>query len=277
MPELLSPRTFIVVALCLGAVVFALYNRALEFQFVLDDRRFTGDPRIQSPGYAWDYFAKYVWSQFTGGPASFYRPLFILWLRINFILSAESPWGWHLLSITKHVAVTALLGLLALRLLRDRVAALVAATLFALHPAQTESVAWVTVPDPLMSMGVLGAVLLYLKWIVGRPSSQAHERKSRKATRTKKATQPRAVWIIASAAAYFAALLAKETAIVLPALIFALVLLMLRGEKGDSDFGRRLVLAFRQTILFLCVTVLYLLMRLNAFGGKLGSLTQHLS
>ena len=81
----------------------------------------------------------------------------------------ESPWGWHLLSITKHLAVTALLGLLALRLLRDRVAALVAATLFALHPAQTESVAWVTVPDPLMSMGILGAVLLYLKWIVGRP------------------------------------------------------------------------------------------------------------
>lgn len=276
-PELLSPRTFFVVALCLGAVVFAVYNRALEFQFVLDDHRFTGDPRIQSPGYVWDYFAKYVWSQFTGGPPSFYRPLFILWLRINFILSAVSPWGWHLLSITKHVAVTVLLGLLALRLLRDRVAALVAATLFALHPAQTESVAWVTVPDPLMSMGVLGAVLLYLKWVVGLPGSQAHERKSRKATRTKKPTQPRAVWIIASAAVCFAALLAKETAIVLPALIFALALRMPRGENGDSDFGRRLVLAFRQTIPFLCVTVLYLLMRLNAFGGKLGSLTQHLS
>jgi hypothetical protein len=70
-----------------------------------------------------------------------------------------------------------------------------------------------------MSMGVLGAVLLYLKWVVGLPGSQAHERKSRKATRTKKATQLRAVWIIASATAYFAALLAKETAIVLPALI----------------------------------------------------------
>jgi fumarate reductase subunit D len=128
-----------------------------------------------------------------------------------------------------------------------------------------------------MSMGVLGAVLLYLKWVVGIPGSQAHERKSRKATRTKKATQPRAVWIIASAAAYLAALLAKETAIVLPALIFALALLMPRGENGDSDFGRRLVLAFRQTIPFLCVTVLYLLMRFNALGGKLGSLTQHLS
>jgi protein O-mannosyl-transferase len=275
-PELLSPRTFFVAALCLGAVVFAVYSPALKFQFILDDHRFTSDPRIQSPDHVWDYFANYVWAQFIGGPPSFYRPLFILWLRINFILSTVSPWGWHLLSITKHVAVAVLLGLLVLRLLRDRVAALVAATLFALHPAQTESVAWVTVPDPLMSAGVLGAVLLYLKWAVGLPGSKTHKRKSRQTARPTKATQPRAFWLIASAAGCFAALLAKETAIVLPALIFALALLMPRGENGDTNFGGRLALALRQTIPFFCVTAFYLLMRLNAFGGKLGSQTQHL-
>src|SRR3984957_5990146 len=109
-PELLSPRTSFVGALCLSAVVFAVYSPALEFQFVLDDHRFTADPRIQSPRHVWDYFATYVWAQSIGGPPSFYRPLFILWLRINFILSTMSPWGWHLLSITKHVAVAALLG-----------------------------------------------------------------------------------------------------------------------------------------------------------------------
>ena len=89
-PELLSPRTFFVVALCLGAVVFAVYNRALEFQFVLDDHRFTGDPRIQSPGYVWDYFAKYVWSQFTGGPPSFYRLLAVVFAVL--VISQEKQW-----------------------------------------------------------------------------------------------------------------------------------------------------------------------------------------
>ena len=276
MPESLSPRTFLVVAFCLGAVVFAVYSPALQFQFVLDDHRFTSDPRIQFPDHVWDYFANYVWAQFTGGPPSFYRPLFILWLRINFILSAASPWGWHLLSITKHVAVAVLLGLLVLRLLHDRVSALVAATLFALHPAQTESVAWVTVPDPLMSVGVLSAVLLYLKSVVALSGSRTHERKSRKAARTKKATQLRAFCLIASAAVCFAALLAKETAIVLPALVFSMALLMPRGEDGDTDFGVRLALALRQIIPFLCVTTFYLLMRLHALGGRLGSQTQHL-
>src|ERR1700691_5164379 len=231
-PELLTPLTFFVVALCLGAVVLAVYSRALKFQFVLDDHRFTGDPRIQSPDHVCDYFANYVWAQYTGGPPSFYRPLFILWLRINFILSALSPWGWHLLSITKHLVVAVLLGLLVLRLLRDRIAALIAATLFALHPAQTESVAWVTVPDPLMSVGILGAVLLYLKWVVVLPGGQTHERKSRKTVRTTKAPQPQASWLIASAAVCFAALLAKETAIVLPALIFVLALLTPQAENA---------------------------------------------
>ena len=191
-PDLISLRTFFAVALCLAAVVFAVYSPSLKFQFVLDDHRFTGDPRIQFPDHVWDYFANYVWAQFTGGPPSFYRPLFLVWLRINFILSAMSPWGWHALSIAKHLAVAVLLGLLVLRLLRDRVAALIAASLFALHPAQTESVAWVTVPDPLMSAAILGALLLYLRWIVVVPEPQGHERKSRKTARTKKAAQPQA-------------------------------------------------------------------------------------
>jgi len=211
-PQLLSVRTFLVLALCLGAVGFAVYSPSLNFQFVLDDHRFTGDPRIQFPDHVWDYFANYVWAQFTGGPPSFYRPLFLVWLRINFILSAMSPWGWHLLSVVKHLAVAVLLGLLVLRLLPDRIAALIAASLFALHPAQNESVGWVTVPDPLMSAAILGALLLYFRSLAVVPQSQSHERKSRKTARTRKSAQPQAYWLIASAAACFAALLAKETA-----------------------------------------------------------------
>ncbi|MGB7026921.1 MAG: hypothetical protein WBD72_06475, partial [Candidatus Acidiferrum sp.] len=163
--DLLSPKAALIAALVLVAALFAIYSPALDFQFILDDHRFTGDPRLQSSGHLWEYFTSFVWAQIPGGPLSFYRPLFLLWLRLNFILAGASPWGWHLLSITKHTSVAVLLGLLVWKLLRDRVAALMAAALFALHPAQTESVAWVTVPDPLMAAAVLGAVLLYLKYL----------------------------------------------------------------------------------------------------------------
>jgi len=278
--ELLSPRLCFIAALCLAAAVFAIYSPTLRFQFILDDHRFTNDPRIQSSGHVWDYFANYVWAQFTGGPPSFYRPVFILWLRINFILSELSPWGWHLLSIAKHVAVALLLGLLVWKLLRDRVAALLAATLFALHPAQTESVAWVTVPDPLMSICILGALLLYLRYVDGVSASErAVEKKSRKAAHAEK-QQASTRLLVTSAAVCFTAMLAKETAIIFPAVIFVVALFVPRSRATDEPnkdaFRVRVLQALRQTAPYLCVAVLYLLLRFNALEGKLGAQTQHL-
>jgi protein O-mannosyl-transferase len=278
------PGLFVLVAMCLVAAVFAVYAQTLNFQFVVDDHFFTSDPRVQSSGHVWEYFSDYAWAEYDGGPATFYRPLFILWMRLNFILSGLSPWGWHLLSITKHVVVAVLLGLLAWKLLRDRFAALIAATLFALHPAQVESVAWVTVPDPLMAAGVLCTLLLYFRYAKGLPESEVKERKSRKGAQTKKAAQSSALWLMASATVCLVTLFAKETAILLPFVIFALALFRPRGESAPigpakskgADFGSRLAEALRQIVPFACVTVLYLLMRFNALGGKLSSQTQHL-
>ncbi len=129
------PGFFLPVALCLVAAVFVVYAPTLDYQFIVDDHFFTSDPRVQTSGHVWEYFTDYVWAEYDGGPATFYRPLFILWTRLNFILCGLSPWGWHLLSIAKHVLVAVLLGMLAWKLLRDRFAALIAATLFALHPS----------------------------------------------------------------------------------------------------------------------------------------------
>jgi hypothetical protein len=184
-PRLLSTRTLLAIAFCCLVLLFVVYGQSLQFQFILDDHRFTADRRIQESGHIWDYFASFVWAQFNGAPPSFYRPVFLLWMRINFLLSGSSPWGWHLLSITKHALVAAMLGVLAWKLLRDSMAALLAATLFALHPAQTESVSWVTVPDPLMSAGILIALLCYFRY--SEPASvkqHGRAKKSRKAATT---------------------------------------------------------------------------------------------
>lgn len=110
-PELLSPRNFFIAAIALVISVFVVYSPALHFQFILDDHRFVNDPRVQSAGHIREYFTNYVWAQFTGGPSSFYRPVFVLWMRLNFILNEMSSWGWHFLSIAKHVLVAILLGL----------------------------------------------------------------------------------------------------------------------------------------------------------------------
>ena len=303
--QLLSPRTAYIVAAALVAIVFAVYAPALDFQFVLDDHHFVSDPRLQSPGHLWEYFTSYVWAQVSGGPLSFYRPLFVLWLRMNFILSGASPWGWHLLSIAKHLSVAILLGLLVWKLLRDRVAALIAGTLFALHPAQTESVAWVTVPDPLMSAAVLGSLLLYLTYADNTSADiQLHagkfQKQSRKPSRGKSSGHSPAArigvarvfvaWIFSSALACLAALMAKETAIVLPVAIFVISLVGFSkarpfskekpheaASRQRTTFRSQLAFAFRQTAPFLSVTVVYLVLRFIALHGQLSPPTQHLS
>ncbi|HEY2545994.1 MAG TPA: hypothetical protein VGI46_08010 [Candidatus Acidoferrum sp.] len=300
--ELFSPRIARYLALALVVAVFTIYIPALHFNFILDDHRFTGDPRLQSPGHVWEYFTSFVWAQVPGGPLSFYRPVFLLWLRLNFILSGASPFAWHLFSIAKHIAVALLLGLLVWKLLRDRAAALLAAALFALHPAQTESVAWVTVPDPLMSAAVLGSLLFYLKYAESasgatQPLTSRANRKLRKQVFTKSNNDLSLLWLIASAAACLLALMAKETAIILPAVLFTVAFAMpsnkpaTRETKNETkhraeeksltqqetpSLGTRLLSAVRQTLPFLAVTVVYLLLRLNALNGQLATLTQHL-
>ena len=103
---------FFLLASGCAAIIFAVYTPSLKFQFVLDDHFFLTHPTIQESGHIWEYFTKSSWAQFTGGPADYYRPAFLLWLRINFALSGLSTWGWHLLSILKHLFAALLLGML---------------------------------------------------------------------------------------------------------------------------------------------------------------------
>jgi hypothetical protein len=159
-------------------------------------------------------------------------------------------------------------------------------------------VAWVTVPDPLMSAAVLGTLLLYLRY-ADRVSTENQlqvgkfQKKSRRLLRghaTGNSSANSTGWIIASAAVCLAALMAKETAVVLPALLFAMALVMgiVKPESSNkpgrgvastvvsAKFRNQLVSAFRQTVPFLAVTVAYLLLRLNALKGQLSPPTQHL-
>ena len=256
------------------AAVFAIYSPSLDYQFILDDHHYVGDPRLQTSGHIWEYFTTYVWAQITGGPSSFYRPLFVLWLRINYIFFEMSPEGWHLFSVVKHLLVVVLLGLLVWKFLRDRTAVLLAMSLFAVHPSHTESVAWISVPDPLMAAGVLISLLLYFKFTDSLViANQSRGKKSRKVDRTNRAAW---LWLVASAFCCFLGLLLKETGIILLVVTCVLAFAMPPGGTGaESTFQSRVLTALRVSVPFLAVTVTYFLLRRNTLGETV-ALTQHL-
>ncbi len=92
------------------------------------------------------------------GQSGFWRPLVLLSFRAEFLLTggAEAPFAWlsHVTNLLLHGLATWLLWRLLLRLDLPPAAALLAATLFAVHPVHAETVAWMS------SRGDLGAFVL---------------------------------------------------------------------------------------------------------------------
>ena len=224
---LFSPLGVYIIAVAAAASVIAIYSPALNFQFVLDDHRFVGDPRLQSAGHLWEYFTSYVWAQIPGGPIEFYRPLFLVWLRLNFILSETSSWGWHLLSVAKHLSVAVLLGLLVWKLL-SRSRGGTGRRHFVCTASGAHGICGVGYRARSANVRRLCLSACFCTSNMRNSWLQAHSptltnprRKSQKRIRANTKSQASVAWLIASVAAFMAALMAKETAIIWPAVLLS--------------------------------------------------------
>lgn len=226
------------------ATTFLVYAGTLQFEFVYDDLgQIVANPAVQNWKYFPQYFRANVWMQQLA-VGNYYRPLFLGWLLLNHTLFGLHPALWHLTTVLAHLGVTALVFGLALRLTSDRRIAIVTALLFGLHPVHLEAVAWISgVTEPLLALLLIPAFLAYLNW---------RERGRR------------AQWMAAALALYALALLSKETAVVLPALVFAYEWLYAPGEK---PWSARLRASLMAAAPFVLVTGAYLLARAQALGG----------
>jgi tetratricopeptide (TPR) repeat protein len=145
-------------------------------------------------------------------------------------LTDIDPGPLHTANLLFHL-INGVLVFLILRLLLARArpsvrdwAAGAGALLFALHPAQTEPVAWISAMNSVLS-GVfsLAAIYAYLLYALadrdGKPAGQ------------------RTLWFALATAAYVLALLAKATAVSTPLIAFALDLIMVRRPIGKMWAG----------------------------------------
>lgn len=191
-------------------------------------------------------FTKSVWSFgasdiiFTGDP--YFRPIFSSLFTINFALFGTSPFGWHLVNVLIHAAVTLLVFVVLKEMTGRKLVAIVTAALFAVHPVHAEPVAWVTgIADPLMALFLLPAFYFYLRF---RGNSR---------------------WYLLAGALgfYLLALLSKESAIALPLVIAYCELFYF---KLKAPLAQRLIQASKVAGFFMAPVAIYLLMRLNVLG-----------
>lgn len=129
-----------------SAVALVLYVNTLGADFCYDDSRAIKTNQDLLPETRWtNIFYDDFWGTLLthSGSHKSYRPLCTLSFRYNYALGGLEPWGYHLVNVILHGAVTGLFTLLARLLLGGGLWSLLAGLLFASHPIHTEAVAGV--------------------------------------------------------------------------------------------------------------------------------------
>lgn len=135
-----------------------------------------------------------------GRETFYWRPAATTSFLLDHLVYGAAEWGHRLTSALLHGAVSALAFTLLLRLLKDPMAALFAALVFAFHPVNVEAVTWISARFDLM------ACLFTLAALAAIPGEVSQ----------------RGRWILAAACTLLACC-SKENAFLLPALAVAWV------------------------------------------------------
>jgi Tfp pilus assembly protein PilF len=211
------------------------YVNTLFSNFVYDDNlQVVANPFVHSFRHLREIFTTTVWSfQGAQGVTNYYRPLMTFSYLLCYKLFGAVPLGFHLVNIVWNAWVVCLVYWVARKMFRDRTAALIAAGLFALHPIHTESVAWIAaITDLQLSAFYLVVFSLYLglsrehgENVTGLNVGKAGGDKPayrQAGFRPYKPNTPGTRQLgrkLAIAGVYVLALLSKEQAVTLPALL----------------------------------------------------------
>jgi len=130
----------IVIPLFLVVATFAVYSQVLDHGFLnFDDNRYVTENTHINQGLTREGV---VWA-FTQSYASNWHPVTWLSHMLDFEIYGGDPLGHHLTNLLLHIANTLLLFGVLFKMTGALWRSGLVATLFALHPLNVESVAWV--------------------------------------------------------------------------------------------------------------------------------------
>ena len=184
---------------------------------------------------------------------NYYRPLQMVTYRLTAEVFGLDARAFHAVNLAYHVIAVLLVFVLFYKLTARMALAFAGAALFAVHPIHTEAVDWIAaLPDIGCTVCFLLAFLFFVL-AQGQRSQGPPDEPPRRFS---------VFFLAASYAAFAAALLWKETAIVFPLIIMAYVFCL--GEPAAAI--RRAGSALRRSLPYWCILGLYFLLRLRVLG-----------
>ncbi|MGA9526759.1 MAG: tetratricopeptide repeat protein [Terriglobales bacterium] len=157
-----SKKLSFILCFLLAASAIALYSPVLGYSFVaLDDHDYVTANRYVQGGLSWSTIE---WA-FSSTEAANWHPLTWLSHALDYQLFALNPMGHHADSVLLH-ALNAVVLFLLLNVMTKRVGpSLLVAALFAVHPLNVESVAWVSErKNVLCTLFFLLAIAAYARY-----------------------------------------------------------------------------------------------------------------
>ena len=234
-----SPHLWPVAALVAATVL--LYLPVLGFDFLnWDDGWYvTNNEQIRS------WHPANLYRIATEPSVKNYAPLTTLSFLVDYTVWGDEAGGFHFTNLLLHCVNAVLAYALLWRLTQNRATALLAAALFAVHPVQVESVAWVSSRKGLLSAAFTLASLIY--WL--RPQ------------RTGRDEALGTLFLLL-------ALLAKALAVVVPAVVLTYDIWIRRKPFADS-LARQMIPGF--------AAAMFLLLTISAQTTMYGGVRGHMS
>ncbi len=159
-------QKIIIIILVLIVLVFAAYWQVQNFEFVnYDDNVYVTQNFKTQAGITWESIA----GTFTDLRTSNWHPLTMLSHMLDWQLFGEKAGGHHWTSVIIHIFNTVLLFLLLNQLTGAIWRSALVAALFAVHPINVESVAWIAERKNVLSTFFWILTMLLYVWYVKQP------------------------------------------------------------------------------------------------------------
>ena len=229
--------------LILILVILAVYANSFRNEFVWDDEMLiVKNPSVASLRYAWTHFALDLYHSYS----NYYRPVQMLTYMADFALWRLNPFGYHLTNVFLHICVSIFLFVLFRVLTGDARVGFAGSLFYAVHPAHTAVVTYIAGrADSLAALFMILSVLLLHRHFKAREGRSA------------------LLLLGASSAMFLFALLSKEAAVALPAVILFYRMFFI----GDDELRRsRQRIRFHYISPFAVILGVYILLRLHALN-----------
>jgi protein O-mannosyl-transferase len=159
-----------VYAVALAVLGVAIYAPAVQHPFAtLDDREYVTGNRYVQAGLA----STVPWS-LTTSDMGLWHPLTWMSHALDVDLFGEEPWGHHFSSVALHALNCALLFLFLEKATGAAGKSFAVAVLFAVHPLNVESVAWIAERKTVLSTAWFFAAVLAYVWYTHKPTNKRY-------------------------------------------------------------------------------------------------------